>query len=337
MAKVPAGWRYAAAQAEALSARQCAVLDLIVRGRTNQEIADLLEISLAGAKERVSELLGVLGFFSREEMAEFWAWHRARKRGLGPPAIGGLRRSRWIGPAAALGVGLAVAVPWLNLRAWRADETAVRTSETSPAAVPSREPSVALRAEELALPPPGPEGRLAYLNEAGDLMVKPMPSGTAEVVRRANGLRAPRWSPSGNYLAVVERGTLTVLDERGKLTAIAAVDGDTWAWSPTSDSLAVFTGAGMWLYDPVSGATKFLRGQGAPLPEAPGPIIWSPDGTRLLYRLSWSVTAPGRDTTSEMRVFDLRTGEDRLLGSEKIPPQGGTSPMGWSGDEDWEY
>jgi hypothetical protein len=57
----------------------------------------------------------------------------------------------------------------------------------------------------------------------------------------------------------------------------------------------------------------------------------------LLYQLSWSVTAPGRDMTSELRIFDLRTGEDHLLVSQKAPPTGGTIPTGWSEDGEWVY
>lgn len=52
--------------------RQREVLDLIARGLTNAEIADRLEITLAGAKWHVSEVLSKLGVDSREEAAEYW-------------------------------------------------------------------------------------------------------------------------------------------------------------------------------------------------------------------------------------------------------------------------
>ena len=52
--------------------RQREVLSLIAKGRTNGEIAELLGISLAGAKWHVSEVLTKLGVASREEAAEYW-------------------------------------------------------------------------------------------------------------------------------------------------------------------------------------------------------------------------------------------------------------------------
>jgi len=55
-----------------LTARQREVLDLIARGHTNYEIAEVLGISLAGAKWHVSEVLSKLGVGSREEAARYW-------------------------------------------------------------------------------------------------------------------------------------------------------------------------------------------------------------------------------------------------------------------------
>ena len=55
--------------------RQREVLDLLVRGRTNGQIADDLGISLGGAKWHVSEIITKLGVDSREEAAEYWRAH----------------------------------------------------------------------------------------------------------------------------------------------------------------------------------------------------------------------------------------------------------------------
>jgi DNA-binding CsgD family transcriptional regulator len=52
--------------------RQREVLDLIVRGRTNGEIATALGISVDGAKWHVSEIMSKLQTSSREEAAEYW-------------------------------------------------------------------------------------------------------------------------------------------------------------------------------------------------------------------------------------------------------------------------
>lgn len=53
-----------------LTPRQLEVLTLIERGHTNQEIADVLGISFAGAKWHVSELLSIYGVESRDQLAE---------------------------------------------------------------------------------------------------------------------------------------------------------------------------------------------------------------------------------------------------------------------------
>lgn len=52
--------------------RQRQVLDLLVRGYTNGQIAEELGISLDGAKWHVSEIITRLGVDSRDEAAEYW-------------------------------------------------------------------------------------------------------------------------------------------------------------------------------------------------------------------------------------------------------------------------
>lgn len=52
--------------------RQKQVLDLLMRGQTNSQIATALGISLDGAKWHVSEIITRLGVDSREEAADYW-------------------------------------------------------------------------------------------------------------------------------------------------------------------------------------------------------------------------------------------------------------------------
>lgn len=52
--------------------RQRQVLDLLVAGRTNGEIAEILGISLDGVKWHVSQILLKLDVGSREDAAEYW-------------------------------------------------------------------------------------------------------------------------------------------------------------------------------------------------------------------------------------------------------------------------
>jgi DNA-binding CsgD family transcriptional regulator len=54
------------------SARQREVLDLVAHGKSNQDIADQLGISLDGAKWHIREIFARLGVDSREEAAEYW-------------------------------------------------------------------------------------------------------------------------------------------------------------------------------------------------------------------------------------------------------------------------
>ena len=97
-----------------LNDRQREVLDLLVGGKTNGEIASTLGITLDGAKWNVSEILGKLGLATREEAAEYWRWrnHHGRRvmrtlRGLAGTAVwkwgaGGVATAT----AVAVGVGL---------------------------------------------------------------------------------------------------------------------------------------------------------------------------------------------------------------------------------------
>ncbi|MEX1103143.1 MAG: helix-turn-helix transcriptional regulator, partial [Dehalococcoidia bacterium] len=62
--------------------RQRQVLDLLARGKTNPEIAEALDVSLAGAKWHVSEVISKLGVTSREEAAAWWRERRSTPRRL---------------------------------------------------------------------------------------------------------------------------------------------------------------------------------------------------------------------------------------------------------------
>jgi DNA-binding CsgD family transcriptional regulator len=84
--------------------RQRQVLDMLAADKTNGEIAERLEVSLAGAKWHVSEIMSKLGAESREEAAEYWR----RYNGMRPRfsrvfrGIVGATALKWT--AAAIGV-----------------------------------------------------------------------------------------------------------------------------------------------------------------------------------------------------------------------------------------
>ena len=91
---------------DVLTPREWEVLDLLREGVSNEEIAQRLGISLAGAKYHVSEILGKLAVSSREEAARWqperrprWAtavaplaflWRRVNASSLSTAVAGGL-------------------------------------------------------------------------------------------------------------------------------------------------------------------------------------------------------------------------------------------------------
>ena len=62
--------------------RQRQVFDLLVKNRTNREIAEELGVSLDGAKWHVSEIITKLGVDSREEAADYWREYNGWPRRL---------------------------------------------------------------------------------------------------------------------------------------------------------------------------------------------------------------------------------------------------------------
>ena len=332
------GWKHASEQLPLVNARQRQILDLIERGHTNQEIADHFDMTLAGAKWHVSDLLSKLGLSTREEMAEFWAWRRSRRtfRPFGafttlPPKI-----------ADAFGVAAlatSIVVPWLLLRGGAEEPSSPSATPTAAllAQAPTVPPSTGVTSFAVPLPQAGPEGLLAYIAANGDLMVKPMPSGAPTVIRKSAHLRTPTWSPSGEYLAFVEEGWLVLMTGTGRTMQVTQVNDGGWAWSPTGDTLAYFTPDGLFLFDAVAGSAHIIRGQGAPYPENPGGGFWSPDGTRILYGFFASYSGPNRPEATELRIYDTRGGSDTLLREDRLPAQAGTVPLGWSGDGKWVF
>ncbi len=100
--------------------RQREVLDLLVRGRTNGEIAETLGVSLQGAKFHVSVILSKLQVTSREEAAEYWRHRnglRTRFLRVGGGALSPLAL-RWAAggavAAVAVAAGLAIALAVLS-------------------------------------------------------------------------------------------------------------------------------------------------------------------------------------------------------------------------------
>lgn len=96
-----------------LNERQRRVLDALVEGRTNAEIAVRLGITVDGAKWHVGELLAQTGLSDRQALARWWVEERDKRRQ--PAFLPGLIRWRRIGLAGSVVVAAAVLVTggWL--------------------------------------------------------------------------------------------------------------------------------------------------------------------------------------------------------------------------------
>lgn len=94
-----------------LNHRQREILDLLVAGKTNGEIAGHLGMTLDGAKWNVSEILTKLGLTTREEAAEYWRWRRGLRMRTGSllRRLASVVPLKWAaGGAAAAAVGVVV-------------------------------------------------------------------------------------------------------------------------------------------------------------------------------------------------------------------------------------
>lgn len=106
--------------------RQREVLDLISQGRTNAQIAEVLGLSLQGAKWHVTEILTKLNAESREEAAEYWR----RYHGMAPRFARVFRGGLALGLPAriALAGGTLATITAIGIAAF----LAVRASHESP-------------------------------------------------------------------------------------------------------------------------------------------------------------------------------------------------------------
>ena len=91
-----------------LSPRQRQVLDLVMRGHTNAEIAQELGLSLDGAKWHVREILTKLSVDSREEAAHYWRQYN-RPTARFARAIAGLGFGGGMAKAVLIGGGAVIA------------------------------------------------------------------------------------------------------------------------------------------------------------------------------------------------------------------------------------
>jgi DNA-binding CsgD family transcriptional regulator len=229
-------WRRGARQP---NERQREVLDLLLEGKSNAEIAVRLGITVDGAKWHVGELLAETACADRQALASWWRRERGRKPGwallpwlrLGSVAKGVLAASAGL---VAVAVGLAMLIG-----AWDRDPEAADAGKASPTSTPwqpTQWPEEALEtlAAQQGPPPPTcepPQSQDLRLVDASELAAQGLkPAGRVLVaghcplyvanradrslvwlagggllrLAQADGWRLVQWYPAGYYASVLD-------------------------------------------------------------------------------------------------------------------------------------
>jgi DNA-binding CsgD family transcriptional regulator len=132
------------------SPRQRQVLDLMTRGRSNQEIADELGVSLDGAKWHVREIFAKLGVDSRDEAAEYWRARNGLRLRFSRLARALVPGTAWakavLGTATLAGFGLATALVVVALQTGNTAPAADNDSAAPASATATAAPSPSVQA-----------------------------------------------------------------------------------------------------------------------------------------------------------------------------------------------
>jgi DNA-binding CsgD family transcriptional regulator len=134
-----------------LTPREWQVLDLLRQNLTNEQIAQRLDISLAGAKDHVSEILTKLGLTSRDEAAA-WEPEAVPARPWWAVALATLRRA-WPLAGAAAAIAVAGALAWFILGASAGEDSDAIQNQSSPSPDPNASPAASPTPEDLTFAP----------------------------------------------------------------------------------------------------------------------------------------------------------------------------------------
>jgi DNA-binding CsgD family transcriptional regulator len=284
--------------------RQREVLDALVEGQSNAEIAARLGITVDGAKWHVGELLAQTGCEDRQALAEWWRERRQKRSWVALLWQRALWRQLAMAAAAAA-LALALLVVW-QIHDGGSQEVGLLPGDTAigvdaaptPTAVPDDVLWQTLASQPLVVPPMSADGSCPVS------AIRPL--GEGQVL--GQGPVSPAWGPvmqhqptasteGGWYYwktlwiatrdyegAVLIRGAQLdgpneIRFERGSDPAdrLQLPGGETWAWGP-----------GYGSPDEVREFPSFTRVKG------PGCYAWQVDGLSFSYHVVFELTAPPR-------------------------------------------
>jgi Tol biopolymer transport system component len=185
--------------------------------------------------------------------------------------------------------------------------------------------------------PTGTLGKVAYISD-GNLWVRTLPDGAPKQLTRGGGNSRPRWSPSGEWIALRgSGGHIQVMRDTGEnATALSGIDtAGMYAWSPVTDTLALPTHGTLSL---ASAPDWYAR----PIATVPGeegsifPFAWSPDGEWLAFS-EWYFLGPAQAQELRPRYASIQKvrsdGRERTeLLSAGNPSDDWLELAGWSRD-----
>lgn len=178
-------------------------------------------------------------------------------------------------------------------------------------------------------------GWLAYMLD-GDIWIKDLLDGQPQRITDDGVNEAPRWSPSGRWLAFRKLESQLWLYSLETQQAWAVDQGAPvyqFDWSPVADRLAYSVGSGIMH---LSLLTAFPDGSTETTVLVPpqvahaalGLFAWSPDGDRLV--VDWSTTGDGVALQAELRVIPLDGGDAVTVATRDMMTEGSITLGGWA-------
>jgi DNA-binding CsgD family transcriptional regulator/dipeptidyl aminopeptidase/acylaminoacyl peptidase len=351
-----------------LTPREQEVLALLRELLTNEAIADRLGVSFETAKHHVAQVLAKLGVESREEAA---AWQPAPEPSRWTPArivlalggtavfasaVAGLALLAWgvsqAGGGAELETDLvsdALAGSGLEFAYVDEQQNIKLVSESGQSRITgppggwglvgslSWSPDgqkLAFTAGECLGGCLGYRGRVYVIDVGSGELNSYVDIGADDVIDACEGGAGLLWAPSGEFLAIGQGRSTTVVnisepDEASSIPATSyawSKDGRdllTWVLEPepiSNDKDAPYNPCVVKLTDPNSGEGKTLARGFRP--------ALSPDGSMVVYSADAGVDSRGLYTT-DIRVVDIESGEDAIVENIGGQPWGGGLTRWW--------